>query len=257
MPVSLHHRQFSDKGFPLIILHGLFGQLGNWTLHARQLANVWQVYALDARNHGRSAWDPVMTYPAMAADLEAWMDKQGIDTAHIIGHSMGGKTAMEFALSRPQRMGRLIVVDIAPVAYGHGHQDVFDGLQAIDLAKIDSRLQADQQLAAFVESKPVRDFLLTNLVRDESGVFTWRMNLQALRSEYAELSAAPSASGPFQGQTLFVKGENSDYILPHHHVDIESRFPHAKTRSIGQAGHWVHSEKPAEFLDLVEHFLSP
>ncbi len=255
MAVKLHHRQFSDQGFPVVILHGLFGQLGNWMLHARELASEWRVYALDVRNHGRSPWDPLMTYAAMAEDLALWMDQQGIESAHLMGHSMGGKAAMQFALSMPERVARLAVVDIAPVTYGHGHEQVIAGLRALDLANISSRQQADTQLVQYIEDKAVRDFLLTNLARDDNGAFVWRMNLEVLAGEYDHIAAAPEATGRFQGPTLFIKGGNSDYLLPSHQEAIVKRFPNASLKVIEGAGHWVHSEKPQAFLKIVGDFL--
>ena len=221
MSVELNHR-VAGEGEPLILLHGLFGSLENLGGISQRLQDGWQVHALDQRNHGRSPHTDTMDYPAMADDVLAYMNRQGLKRASLLGHSMGGKTAMELALAHPERVDRLIVADIAPVTYQPRHDNVLEGLEAIDLASLESRQQADEILKAHVEMESVRQFLLKNLVRvgaDEAGSgarFRWRLNLAAIKACYENLARAPSAQGPFDGPTLFIKGSESAYIQDKH-----------------------------------------
>ncbi len=249
------HYQSHGSGAPLVILHGLFGTLENWGAQIKALAGQYQVIAVDLRNHGRSPHSGEMNYPAMAADIVALMDALGIDRAHILGHSMGGKAAMQLALNHPQRVDRLVVVDISPVAYRPHHDDVFKGLYAVDPARLQSRSEADSQLARYVGEPSVRAFLLKNLYRTPEKTFAWRMNLDALHRQYSQISQPPSGA-PFAGETLFIKGGDSDYILPAHREAILSLFPNAGYKLIQGAGHWPHAEKPALFSKLVLSFLN-
>nr|WP_067298837.1 alpha/beta fold hydrolase [Marinobacterium profundum] len=251
--MQLHH-QIQGQGEPLLILHGLFGSLDNWGSQAKALASEYQVISIDLRNHGRSPHDPEMTYAAMAQDLIELMDSLGIDSARVLGHSMGGKAAMQLALSAPERVGKLIVVDIAPVQYPDHHGDVFSGLQAIDLSTVKSRSDAEKQLAPRIEDAMVRAFLLRNLYRTEAGQFDWRFNLQALHHGYPNISAPPTGA-PFAGPTLFIKGGNSDYIQAAHRDAILGLFPAAGYKVVEGTGHWPHAEKPALMTRLIQSFL--
>ena len=239
----------------LLVLHGLYGQQGNWATHARVLAEDFTVYALDGRNHGQSPHADSMTLQEMAQDVSDTMDALGLPQAHLLGHSMGGKIAMLLALQQPARVQSLLVVDIAPVAYVRGDVQVLQGLQALDLSALASRAQADAQLAQQVHTPAVRDFLLTNLVKDGADGFRWRFNLPVLARSFGEIIGWPLAEGTYDGPVLFIKGANSDYILPEHQAATMRLFPHARIKTVQGAGHWVHSEKAETFRKLARDFL--
>lgn len=249
------HYSIQGQGEPLVILHGLFGTLENWGAQIKTLAEQFTVIAVDMRNHGRSPHDSEMTYPLMADDVIELLDHLGLDMVNLMGHSMGGKAAMQLVLNYPERVKRLIVVDIAPVEYEHHHVDVFKGLRAVDTEQLTSRGSADQQLQAYVSELSVRAFLLKNLYRNAEKRFAWRMNLDALEHQYQHISQAPTGT-PFDQPTLFIKGANSNYLLPEHRDTILSLFPQATYKLIQGAGHWPHAEKPALFSKIVQTFLS-
>ena len=255
--MKLNFKQYSTQGEPLLILHGLFGSLGNWAWHSRELARDFAVIGLDLRNHGGSPHSDDMNYACMAQDVLEFMDDHGIARCHLLGHSMGGKVAMQLALSVSERVDRLVVADIAPVTYPGQHDSIFDGLLAVDLATIGSRSAADMVLAQYEEDELVRQFLLTNLLKKPDGVFYWRINLPALQANYLSLRERPPADGVFEGPVLFVKGALSNYMTEQHHGEILRRFPHAKTKLIMHTGHWLHAEKPQTFYRIVHNFLNP
>lgn len=253
----LHHRHYPCTGTasaePLLMLHGLYGQSGNWGSHARALSASHEVYALDARNHGQSAHSETMSFEAMAADLLETMDALGLASAKLLGHSMGGKIVMAAALQAPERVARLVVVDIAPVAYERSESRELKGLCAIDIASIASRGEADEVLSQWVVDKRVRDFLLTNLQNSPEG-YRWRFNLPVLVSSFAEITGWNGGEERYEGPTLFVKGSESDYIVEAHRAAIMRQFPAAELEQVANAGHWVHSEQPEAFLALVRDF---
>lgn len=261
MSVELNHR-ITGEGPPLILLHGLFGSLDNLGGIARRLEDQWQIHALDARNHGQSPHTDTMDYPAMAADVLAYMDRHGLEKASLLGHSMGGKVAMQVALAAPDRVSRLIVADIAPVTYQARHDAILEGLTGIHLADVTSRKDADDLLADFVETPGVRQFLLKNLERiprDEQQAggptFRWRLNLSVINACYGNLAKAPEGEGPFEGPVLFLKGADSAYIQEKHREAIERLFPAAQLRIIQDTGHWLHAEKADTFAALCRRFL--
>lgn len=262
MSVELNHR-ITGEGAPLILLHGLFGSLENLGGIARRLQDDWQIHALDQRNHGSSPHTETMDYPAMASDVIAYMDRQGIDKACILGHSMGGKVAMQVALQAPARVERVIVADIAPVSYKPRHDAILEGLKSIDLNAVASRQDADQRLAEQVDALATRQFLLKNLERvprdeqSEGGpLFRWRLNLPVIDACYGNLSQAPEGDGPYQGPVLFLKGADSAYIQEKHRESIQQLFPAAELRVIQDTGHWLHAEKPDTFAALCRRFLA-
>ena len=252
----LHSKQYSDKGAPLVILHGLYGNQGNWSTHARYLAARYAVYAFDARNHGQSPRADSMLLSEMAADVAETMTHLGLESAHLLGHSMGGKTAMLLALEQPERVRSLVVVDIAPVAYARGDDPVLNALCSLDLAHVRSRSEADAKLAERIAGKAVRDFLLANLQRSADGVFQWRINLSVIRQCFDEVTGWPNAQRSYTGRTLFIRGADSDYIQPEHYAAMRAQFPNGTLKTIANAGHWVHSEKPEAVQRLVENFLA-
>ncbi|MDL0432399.1 alpha/beta fold hydrolase [Marinobacter sp. TBZ242] len=262
MSVELNYR-ITGEGPPVILLHGLFGSLENLGGINRRLQDQWQIHALDQRNHGSSPHTDTMDYPAMAEDVLAYMDARGLDKVSILGHSMGGKTAMQVALQAPERVERIIVADIAPVTYRPRHDAVLEGLTSLDLGSIRSRQEADTALADYVEEPGVRQFLLKNLVRvteeernDYPGVYRWRLNLPVIEQCYSKLAQAPEGEGPFEGPVLFIKGADSAYIQEKHRDDIRRLFPNADLRIISGTGHWLHAEKPDSFAALCRRFLT-
>ena len=247
--------QIYGEGEPLIILHGLFGTLENWGSQIKQLSQHYQVIAADMRNHGRSEWSDDIDYPLMAEDIKRLIEHLKLEKAHIIGHSMGGKAAMQLALITPELIDKLIIVDIAPVEYGNHHDTVFDGLLSLNLHSLKSRTDADKQLTQHIDDANIRAFLLKNLYRDENKAFAWRMNLKALHSHYNKISAPPSGK-PYTSPVLFIKGGNSDYLIPAYRDTLLSLFPTASYKVIKNAGHWPHAEKPDEFAAVVLDYLS-
>lgn len=243
------------QGEPLIILHGLFGTLDNWQTLGRYLSEAYTVFLVDQRNHGRSPHLPHQDYPSMAEDLHRFMEQQGVYRSNLLGHSMGGKTAMEFALEYPEQVDKLIVVDMAPKEYPRGHDQVFEALLAIDLSILSSRQAAEEILRGFIREEGVVQFLLKNLSRAKGGGFEWKMNLPVLYRCYPELLSAPKAQGYFSGETLFVRGGKSDYVLDSDLPAIRAHFPNYQLETIPQAGHWVHADAPADLLKLVLDFL--
>ena len=255
MSVSLHYREYGTDGTAIVLLHGLFGSSANWGAVARSLSVRHRVVVPDLRNHGRSPHVAEMDYPAMAADVAALCDAVGLDRPLIVGHSMGGKVAMCLALSRPQRVRGLGVVDIAPVAYDHDFGAILDGFEAVDPAHLETRAQADRRMAAHVPDPQVRAFLLQNLVRDADG-WRWRLNLAALRAGMARITGfdCPGGAG-YPGPAHFIHGERSDYLLPAYKPRIRELFPAATFCRVADAGHWVYAERPEGFMRCLRGLL--
>jgi pimeloyl-ACP methyl ester carboxylesterase len=252
--VLLNFRR-SGEGSPVVILHGLFGSLDNWQHISQRLCSRFSVLACDLRNHGQSPHHEEIDYAAMAGDLVETLDHENILSAHLIGHSLGGKVAMEFALEHPERVSSLIVVDIAPRRYPPLHGEIFEALLGLDPAQIQDRRQAEHALAPAIPDLAVRRFLLKNLARSESGGFRWRFALTALWRNYAGLSQALRGGRVFPGPTLFVRGADSDYIRDEDVPGIRSSFPGMTLQTIEAAGHWVHADQPARFVETVTAFL--
>jgi pimeloyl-ACP methyl ester carboxylesterase len=253
--MRLHYERYGD-GSPLIILHGLFGSLENWRTLGKTFAQTFRVFALDQRNHGRSPHSEVFNYPAMVEDLHEFLHEQGLSSTSLLGHSMGGKVAMLFAVTYPHLIDKLIVVDITPKVYPRGHDDIFAALFSLDLHSLHTRQEADAVLALSIPDLALRQFLLKNLERDVSGVFRWRIALETIHQNYEELLKGIVTSRPFPKPTLFIKGENSDYIRNQDISPLFSVFPHAQVVTIPGTGHWVHAEAPQEFAKVVTNFLA-
>ncbi len=248
--------QVTGQGAPLIILHGLFGSGRNWGSIARALGDLREVHALDLRNHGASPWSEAMDYQLMAEDVAGYMAARGWDGADILGHSMGGKTAMQLALTQPERVRRLVVVDIAPVSYiRESFPEYIDAMRRVDLGRISRRAEVDALLAPTIHDPSLRAFLLQNLV-SEHGRFHWRLNLAGIAPNLPAIIAFPNHHDPFGGPTTFLAGERSDYIRPRDEEAMRRLFPHSKLIEIGQSGHWPHAEQPERFLHLVRHALA-
>ncbi|SHK70974.1 alpha/beta fold hydrolase [Rhodothermus profundi] len=255
--VDLAYRSYGTEGPPLLILHGLLGSSGNWhTLARNAFSPHFRVFALDLRGHGRSPHAHPIDYPTMAADVQAFMDRHHLESAHVLGHSMGGKVAMELALSAPERVRRLVVVDIAPRSYPARHRTILDALQAIDPARYANRQAIDQALATYVPEAPIRQFLLKNLLYNPATRrYTWQVDLDGLVRYYDRINAAITDGRQFTGPVLFVRGARSDYLTEADWPTIRQLFPDACLATIPEAGHWVHADAPEAFAHLVLAFL--
>ena len=238
-----------------MVLHGLFGSLDNWHTLSNKLAGHFQVLAVDQRNHGHSFHSPEMSYPLMAQDLFEFLERQGLGRASLLGHSMGGKTAMEFALRYPARLDKLVVVDIAPRAYSPRHRHILDALLSLDLAACSSRRQMEAALAPAIPGELTRQFLLKSVERNAQGAFRWTMNLQGIANNYERLCEALDQGRACSRPALFIGGGESDYLLAEDFDSIHRLFPHAQFRSLAGAGHWVHADAPQAFARLVLEFL--
>lgn len=239
---------------PLLIVHGLFGSARNWGVIARRLSDDRQVIAVDLRNHGESAWTASHGYDDLAADLAEVIRAHG-GQADVLGHSMGGKAAMQLALTQGSLLRRLIVADIAPVTYGHSQAHLIDAMQALPLRGLTSRGEADRLLADAIPDEGTRAFLLQSLDLKATPP-RWRLNLALLRTEMDRITGWPFTEGRFDGPTLFLSGANSDYVRPEHRETIKTLFPQAKMAKIPGAGHWLHAEKPREFEAAARAFLA-
>jgi esterase len=249
----LHYKEIGE-GKPLVILHGLFGTSDNWQTHAKKLGEYYHVILVDQRNHGHSPWSEDFTYEHLADDLERLILHLGIDLFTLIGHSMGGKTAMYYSQKYPTRLEKMVIVDIGIKQYPMHHNEIIKGIKSLDLATISSRSAAEQAMIPFVDSYGVRQFLLKNLYWVEKGKLAWRMNVDVLEREMEEI-LAPIPNIEVWTPTLFLRGAMSNYILDEDWDAIEEIFPDATLETIENAGHWVHSEQPDEFIEKVLGFI--
>lgn len=240
----------------LVILHGLFGSSDNWLTQARFLSNNnYRVYTIDQANHGQSYHSSSFDYATMVSDLKEFIDDQNLEQPVILGHSMGGKTAMNFALAHPGSLSKLIVVDIAPRYYDLEHYTILKGLNAIAIDTLASRNEADEALAAYVPEVDVRQFLLKNLQRKAEGGFSWKINLPLITQQLANIGVDLQYPGKFDKPTLFIRGRRSNYVRDSDLDRIKEVFPQATLETM-ETGHWVQAERPQEFVDLVMKWLS-
>ena len=246
--------QIAGVGPALIILHGLFGSGTNWRTISRPWSEQHTVHLLDARNHGDSPHDDEMSYAAMAADVSEYIDSQCPDGAHLLGHSMGGKTAMLTALSSPQLVRSLIVADVAPVRYAHDFRAELEAMRAVPLGTMKSRSEADVVMAEHFDDRSLRAFLLQNLVRS-SGGFHWRINIDALEAAMSELTGFEMPHTEYDGPCTFIYGGASVYVHADHHQHIYRLFPNAELECLEGAGHWLHAEQPDAFSRAVVRHL--
>jgi len=238
----------------LIILHGLFGASDNWLTLGKRFAENYHVFIVDQRNHGQSFHSTEFSYKVMSADLLNFFQAQKIESAHLLGHSMGGKTAMEFAVTNPLRIDKLVVGDIGPKSYPVHHSAILKGLFSIDLASLESRKQADGILSEYVAEPGIRQFLLKNLTRNSNG-FEWKINLESIANSIEEVGFGLSENYQFDKPTLFIRGGKSDYVLDDDVNGIRSVFINLTLKTIENAGHWLHAEQPERFLELTSAFL--
>lgn len=236
-----------------MIAHGLYGSARNWGVIARRLADRREVVTVDMRNHGESPRFPLQGYPEMAEDLAKVIESIGAPV-DLLGHSMGGKAAMQLALTRPELIRRLVVADIAPVAYGHDQTRNAQAMSSLDLSKITTRAEADAALSEHIDDPALRAFFLQSLDMRQHPP-RWKLNLPVLESEMPKIVGWPGTEGTFDHPALFLTGAESSYVRPEHRDTIRTHFPKARFAKIPGAGHWLHAEKPREFEETVRVFL--
>lgn len=252
--MKLFYRELGGKGQPLIILHGLFGSSDNWLTQAKMLAGKFHVYTIDQRNHGQSPHSDDFNYDLLADDIHGFLIMNAIDDPIVLGHSMGGKAAMKFAIAHQELLSKLIVVDIAPKAYPVQHTKIIEGLKSIPVDSISSRNEAEEILSGYVDEHDVRQFLLKNLQRKPEGGFAWRVNLPAIEKNIEKIGEGISSAKKFEKPTLFIRGSRSNYVLDEDQALINEIFPQAILRTM-ETGHWVQAEKPGEFVDEIVNFI--
>lgn len=252
--MKLFFRQMGE-GQPLIILHGLFGSSDNWLTIGKALSEIYRVYLIDQRNHGQSPHSEEFNYLAMADDLKQFIEANNISNPIILGHSMGGKTAMQYAVNNPESWDKLVVVDIAPKSYPVHHDSILEGLESLNLKELSSRNEADNSLSEYVPEFGIRQFLLKNLSRDVDG-FKWKINLPVISKNIEIIGEGLNGRLGKSKPVLFIRGENSNYIKETDFTLIDESFPGAQIQTIEKAGHWVHAEQPEHFLSSLKTFLS-
>ncbi len=252
--MKLHFKKFG-AGDPILILHGLFGISDNWLTIAKSLAEKYLVYVLDMRNHGRSPHTEAFTYADMVEDVYEFLTDMSLRKVSIIGHSMGGKTAMSFALEYPHRLNKLIIIDISPREYPVFHRNIIDGLLTLDISKLNSRNDADVKLSEKISSRRIRQFLLKNLTRKDDGLFTWRINLSVIAENLTEIGAEIKSNSSFSTPTLFIRGGKSEYIGESDFQLIQDQFTNSEIITIPGTSHWVHSEAPGKVIKAIDAFL--
>jgi len=249
---------YTDQGAgqPVILLHGMFGSLSNLGSLARELATVYRVISCDLRNHGDSPHDQRMDIPSMADDIVELLDDLGLSAVSLIGHSLGGKVGMQVALNYPSRVAKLVVADIAPVAYVPRQDAALEALRAISVLKVNNRREADSIMAVHLPEPQTRSFLLKNLMRKSDGNYSLKINISSISDNYGTSLVAAPVGLPYSGPTLFLKGETSAYIQSKHHSKMAELFPNMKLDVMNDVGHWLHSENPVEFNRRVTDFLT-
>jgi pimeloyl-ACP methyl ester carboxylesterase len=252
----LLHSNILGEGKPFLILHGFLGMSDNWkTLGKKFSAQGFQVHLIDQRNHGRSFHDSVFNYETLAEDLKAYCLHYNLEDCILLGHSMGGKTAMLFATQFPELVSKLIVADISPRFYPTHHDAILEGLSSLDFNVIKTRGEADTQLSDFVSDFGTRQFLLKNLYWIEKGQLALRVNLDVLKEQVSEVGEALPKLSKFDKDTLFLGGDKSEYITHQDERLIKSHFPEASIVTIKNAGHWLHAENPKDFFEAVLNFI--
>ena len=243
------------QGQPIIIMHGIFGSSDNWLTQSKILSEKFRVISLDRRNHGQSPHDETFDYQSMANDLLLFIKEHTLENPIVIGHSMGGKVAMNFAVAHPEMLERLIVVDISPRPYNLEHYVIIDGLKSIPIKSITSRNEADEALIPYVPEADVRQFLLKNLQRKPEGGFAWKINLPVIDKNLSKIGLDLQYNGTFEKPTLFIRGGRSKYVRDEDMTHIKEVFPKAQLETL-DTGHWVQAEKPKEFVETVLKWLS-
>ena len=249
------HSNIIGSGFPLIILHGYFGMGDNWKSQANNLSEDFEVHLVDQRNHGRSFHSEEFSYELMVQDLKHYFEVKNIDRAIFLGHSMGGKTAMLFAVEYPELVEKLVVADIAPKYYAPHHHTIIDALNSVDFSQLELRSEVDDILKQSISEEGVRQFLLKNVYRKTKTEMAFRFNLKSLTENNPEVGEALPAYTTYNGEVLFLRGEKSNYILDDDFALISAHFENAKIETVSNAGHWLHAENPSEFYNKLIAFI--
>lgn len=254
--MKILHSTIIGQGKPLLILHGYFGMSDNWKTLGNQFSEDYQVHLIDQRNHGRSFHADEFNYEVLVDDLYNYIQHYQLEKIYLIGHSMGGKTAMLFAVTYPNLVDKLIVVDISPKEYQPHHNAILAGLNSVDFSTQNSRKLVDERIAKYIPELGVRQFLLKNVYWKEKGVLDYRFNLKSLTENNSEVGKPLPINSKFDKETLFLKGEKSDYIIPSEHLILDNHFSKNKIVEIKNAGHWLHAENPKDFYKEVCTFLA-
>lgn len=250
------HANTSGNGKPIVILHGFLGMSDNWKSIANQLSESFEIHALDLRNHGKSFHANEFSYDLMALDVQSYIEENISTSVILIGHSMGGKVAMQLACQQPQLIKKLVIVDIGPKYYPPHHQQILEGLQAIDFSKKPSRAEVEKDLSEYIKDFGVRQFLLKNLYWQTPNQLAFRFNLKILAKKVEEIGKSLPTEYQFDGETLFMRGQNSNYILDEDWEHIVKQFPKSKLETIPNAGHWLHAEQPDLFIQKLLNFVN-
>ncbi|WP_452221848.1 alpha/beta fold hydrolase [Lacinutrix salivirga] len=251
------HSNILGKGKPFLILHGFLGMSDNWKTLGKQFAEAgYQVHLIDQRNHGRSFYNNTFNYEVLTQDLKYYCEEHNLKNCIVLGHSMGGKTVMTFATQYPELVSKLIVADISPRFYPVHHDAILNGLSALNFESLTSRGEADEQLSQYVSDFGTRQFLLKNLYWIEKGKLALRINLKILKEQVEEVGEALPIHAKYNGDTLFLRGDKSEYISNQDTTIIKSHFPNAIIKTIKNAGHWLHAENPKDFYNAVTEFIN-
>ena len=253
----LHSKIYGEERTetPLLVFHGLFGMLDNWGSFGKEFGELMPTHVLDLRNHGRSFHSESMSHDDLANDILHYMEFHNIEKANLLGHSLGGKAVMQFAIKYPEKVNKLIVVDISPKAYPPHHQGIIKALQSVDFTKVESRQDVEKVLGEYIHEKFVIQFLMKNLYWTEDKKLDWRFNLNTLAEKYTEFVSNAIKFGIFNGPTLFLAGANSNYILPQDELLIRQQFPDSRIIKIANAEHWVQANNPVDFNAAARDFI--
>lgn len=249
------HSKIVGDGKPLLVLHGVFGMGDNWMSFAKVFANNFEVHLIDLRNHGRSFHSDDFTYDLMATDVYRYILHHDLQNFHLLGHSLGGKVAMTFVNKYPHFVDKLVVVDIAPKAYPVHHQEIINALKSVDFKRVKDRNEVDEILKKSIQEKGVIQFLLKNLYWKSKNELAFRLNINSIDKNIEQIVALNKIDDEIEISTLFIKGENSNYILESDLEEIKAKFSDVTIETIKNAGHWVHAENPSEFNQTILNFL--
>ncbi len=253
----LHSKIYGEDqaGTPLLVFHGLFGMLDNWGSFGKEMGELFPVHLIDLRNHGKSFHSEEMTHETLSNDILHYIEFHNLQKVNLLGHSLGGKAVMQFAINYPVKVEKLIVVDITPKAYPPHHQGIIKALESVDFSKANSRKDVEEVLQEYIPQKSVIQFLTKNLYWTDEKTLNWRFNLKTLAEKYSEFVSNAIKFGVFSGETLFIAGAKSNYILPQDQFQIKQQFPQASIVKIENAGHWVQAENPQDFAEVVKDFI--
>jgi pimeloyl-ACP methyl ester carboxylesterase len=249
------HYEVQGDGRPLVILHGFLGSSENWRAMRKRFATTYKVFSVDQRNHGSSPHSSTMNYGVMTEDLREFLAEQGLSEVFLLGHSMGGKVAMQFASASPAAIEKLVLVDIAPKAYPPAQRPLLQAMQNLELRGLKTYGEAEAALGATISDPALRKFVVKNLTRDRNGEFHWRIGLDSLAANYDQLIQAPPMSNSFDKTTCFIHGGLSRFIDDQDFAAIRKYFPRAEFHTVANAGHWVHIDAPEEFHRIVDEYL--